>query len=163
MEVNDLYNVAEIRLTYLNHFSPDDLPQVRNSKDAYEILLQCWEVGKIELVMQSKLLLLNQKCKVLGIVNIASGSVCKVPIDLKQIFAATLKSGATAIIAAHNHPSGDITPGVLAKDFAQKLKRGADLLDIRLLDYLIISPEDYYSFCDRELLEGYNSTSPLDN
>ena len=72
--------------------------------------------------------------------------------DPKIIFAAALKSCASGIILAHNHPSGELDPSKEDIAVTKKLKAGAELLDIKVLDHLIISKEGFYSFADEGVL-----------
>ena len=63
-------------------------------------------------------------------------------IDAGAIFREALKAGAEEIIVAHNHPSGDPTPSKADYDTTAKLKAGANLVGLELLDHLIIgAPE----------------------
>ena len=63
-------------------------------------------------------------------------------IDAGVIFREALKAGAEEIIVAHNHPSGDPTPSKADYDTTAKLKAGANLVGLELLDHLIIgAPE----------------------
>ena len=63
-------------------------------------------------------------------------------IDVGAIFREALKAGAEEIIVAHNHPSGDPTPSKADYDTTAKLKAGANLVGLELLDHLIIgAPE----------------------
>ena len=63
-------------------------------------------------------------------------------IDAGAIFREALKAGAEEIIVAHNHPSGDPTPGTADRATTRKLKDGANLVGLELIDHLIIgAPE----------------------
>ena len=63
-------------------------------------------------------------------------------IDAGTIFREALKAGAEEIIVAHNHPSGDPTPSKADYDTTVKLKAGANLVGLELIDHLIIgAPE----------------------
>ena len=66
-----------------------------------------------------------------------------------EVFAEAIVQRASAIIVAHNHPSGNLTPSVEDLDITKRLKQAGEILGIRVLDHLIISEEGYYS-----LLEG---------
>jgi len=57
-----------------------------------------------------------------------------------------------AAILAHNHPSGNLKPSQADRNLTKKLKAGAELLDIVLLDHLILTEENYFSFADEGLL-----------
>ena len=57
---------------------------------------------------------------------------------------------AAAWICAHNHPSGgDATPSPEDRVLTSRLRQGADLLGITLLDHLILTDERCYSFADQ--------------
>ena len=56
---------------------------------------------------------------------------------------------ALGFILAHNHPSGNLKPSEADINITKKVNDAANLLDIKLLDHLILSPEEqYYSFAD---------------
>ena len=63
-----------------------------------------------------------------------------------------LELGAVGLILTHNHPSGTLKPSAADKQITQKLKRSAEVLDIKVLDHLIITQKEYYSFADNGIL-----------
>jgi len=64
-----------------------------------------------------------------------------------------LKSLSVALILVHNHPSGTLRPSEADRQLTRKIKAGADFLDIKILDHIIINPKgDYYSFADEGIL-----------
>lgn len=144
----NLYQVAEIQLTYKNKCKASDRPQITHSKEAYEILMQCWDENKIEFVEQAKVLLLNRANKVLGVSEISSGGVSGTVVDPKVVFVAALKANASSIILAHNHPSGNLKPSEQDKRLTEKFIEGGKILDLHVTDHLIVTKEGYYSFGD---------------
>ncbi len=53
----------------------------------------------------------------------------------------------------HNHPSGNLKPSSADKALTTKIKKASELLDIKLLDHVIITPSgSYYSFADDNIL-----------
>jgi DNA repair protein RadC len=58
----------------------------------------------------------------------------------------------SAIVLAHNHPSGNLRPSQADINLTKKIKEGGRLLDIDVLDHLIITPEGYYSFGDEGMM-----------
>ncbi len=68
------------------------------------------------------------------------------------IFAAALKVNCCAIIISHNHPSGNLKPSRQDQELTQKIKYGAQLLDINLFDHIIVTNEAFYSFADQGLI-----------
>jgi DNA repair protein RadC len=59
----------------------------------------------------------------------------------------------TAIIVAHNHPSGRLDPSPEDREITCRLKEAADTLGIALLDHVIFSSEGFYSFVEHGLLD----------
>lgn len=105
-------------------------------------------MNKIELLEQSMMLLLDRGNHCLGISKLATGGVSSCIVDPKVVFATALKSRASGIILAHNHPSGNLKPSSADENLTRKIAEGGRLLDISLLDHLIITPRGYYSFAD---------------
>lgn len=142
--------IAEISISYSR--SKERKLKVNNSKDSYDILLDTWDKNIIELQEEFKILLLNRGNIVLGIYPMSRGGVSGTIVDAKLVFSVALKCNASSIIIAHNHPSGNLTPSEADKNLTQKLKQAGQYLDIILLDHLIITKDDFYSFSDNGLL-----------
>ena len=122
-------------------------------KDSFEILLESWDKNIIELQEEFKVLLLNRSNTVLGIYPMSKGGVSGTVVDAKLVFSVALKCNASSIIIAHNHPSGGLTPSEGDKKITEKLKKAGQYLDVTLLDHLIITKDDFYSFSDNGLLK----------
>lgn len=143
-------NVAEIQVSY----SPQKILdfKVVNSKKSFELMLQKWEQGRIEIQEEVKLLLLNRNNKVLGIYSLAMGGITSCVVDVRIILAVALKALAKGIILVHNHPSGNLAPSVDDKKITEQLNQSCKLIGITLVDHLIITKDDYFSFADEGLL-----------
>lgn len=152
MENAQLVNVAEVQLTFKSKVKAQDRLRVNSSREAYEILRGTWNDDNIELYETFKLLLLNRANKVLGVLTVSQGGVSGTIADPKIIFAAAIKSAASGIIVAHNHPSGNLNPSQADIDLTKKLKEGGKCLEIQLLDHLICTMENYYSFADEGII-----------
>jgi DNA repair protein RadC len=148
----DLFNVTEIDLIYRNPVKAKNRPKIKSSQDAYELLKSVWDINKIELVEQFKLVLLNTAGACLGISEIGLGGMRGVVADPRVIFSIALKAGATSLMLAHNHPSGGLHPSAADQSLTQKMKGAGDFLDIRVLDHLIVTPDSYFSFADNGLM-----------
>lgn len=146
------HRVAEIQLVYRSNVKPSQRPKVSSSREAYEVFFKNWDLGKIEFVEQFKVMLLNRAHKVLGIYELSCGSAAGTVADPKLVFVAALKSNASSVIVAHNHPSGCITPSQADINLTRKLKDGGKLLDIAVLDHVIVTSEGHYSFADEGIL-----------
>jgi len=146
------FEVSEIELVYKSKVKASARPQITSSRSAYELLLKAWNDNKIEFVEQFKVVLLNRANKVLGIYEVSSGGVTGTVADPRLIFAAALKANACSIILSHNHPSGNIKPSRQDEELTTKIKQAGQLLEIKVLDHIIVTPETYYSFTDEGIL-----------
>ena len=143
---------AEVELIYKSKVKASERPLITSSRDAYDVLMKCWDEGKLEFVEQFNILLLNRANKVLGVYKVSSGGVTGTVADPKQIFAAALKANACGLVVSHNHPSGNLKPSRQDELLTSKIKEAGSFLDIKVLDHLIVTSEAYYSFADEGLL-----------
>ena len=144
--------VAEVELIYKSKVKASERPLISSSLDAYNVLKDLWEEGKIELVEQFKVLFLNRANRVLCLFNVSSGGITGTVADPRLIYTAALKVNAVSIILSHNHPSGALKPSRQDEELTQKIKGAGTFLDIKVLDHVILSSEGYYSFADEGLL-----------
>lgn len=147
VEIN-LYQVEEIELVYKQKVNPNQRPQIRSAQDAYDIFLKAWDENKIDFVEQSKVMFLNRANRVLGICTISTGGVSGTVVDPKIVFAASLKANASAIILAHNHPSGNTQPSDADKRITDRFIEGGKLLGIEVLDHVIVTREGFHSLAN---------------
>ncbi len=148
----DLFEVAEIKLTYLNPVKPSERPKVDCYRQVYEVFCSFWEEDSLEFVEHFNLMLLNRANRVLGIMNISSGGTAGTVVDVKLIMATALKANASSIILSHNHPSGNLRPSEQDIRLTSRVKDAGRILDVPVLDHIIISSEGYYSFADEGAL-----------
>lgn len=150
--VQNTFKVAEIEISYKPEYKASERLQISSADDAYQILIQHWDKGRIEMVEEFKILLLNRRNRVLGIVHISSGGFSGTIADPKVIFSAALKACASGVILCHCHPSGELDPSREDITLTNKLKDGGAFLDIQILDHLIISTDSFYSFANEGLI-----------
>lgn len=149
---NNWLVASEIELIYKSKVKASERPRIESSYSAFEVALKAWDENKIELLEQFKVLMLSNNNRVLGVLEISSGGITGTIVDIRLIFAALLKTKATACILVHNHPSGKLQPSEADKQITIKIKQASQILDIALLDHLIITSESYYSFADEGVL-----------
>lgn len=140
--------VSEIELVYRSKIKPSQRPSLRSSNDVFEFLLQHWNHDNIELIETAKAIFISNACKVLGLLDISTGGTTSTIIDPKVVFLPALKLNASFIILAHNHPSGKVYPSANDLLLTEKMRNAGTLLDIKIMDHIIISKDDYYSFAD---------------
>jgi len=95
------------------------------------------------------ILLLNRANRVLGKARISMGGMSGTVVDPKLIFKLALENKASALVLAHNHPSGNTKPSDADLKLTYKIRSGSDLLDIQVLDHLILTDTGYYSMADQ--------------
>lgn len=147
-----LLQVSEISVSYRPKFRASQRPKITSSREAFDILMDKWDLDRIELQEQFKIVLLSRANRVMGIYEVSSGGISGTLADPKLIFGTALKCCACGIILVHNHPSGNLVPSQEDIALTRKLKSAADLLDIQLHDHLIICSDGYYSFADDRMI-----------
>lgn len=114
---------------------------IRNAEDAYQYLLDMKVLPREQL----RGLYLNSHNRVIRDEVISIGTVNANIVHAREIFRIAIECNAVAVLLAHNHPSGEMTPS--AEDFAvtENLIQAGKLIGIRVLDHIIITKEGYTS------------------
>ena len=98
------------------------------------------------------LLMLNRANRVLGKFKVSQGGLSGTVIDTRIILKKALDNLASSIVVCHNHPSGNNQPSDADVKITEKLKKAAEMLEIKLLDHVIIADKSYFSFADEGLI-----------
>lgn len=131
----------------------DSLPERRTtivaSATAYQLL-----APKLADLQQEefRILLLNRANQVIREEQLSRGGISATVVDIRLLCRLALDSGASGVILAHNHPSGQTTPSRQDKEITAKVGAALKMFDILLLDHLIIGEQSYFSFADEHLL-----------
>lgn len=146
-------HVSEISLSYHSKVAAKDRPKIGTAEDAYNLLYALWDKDKIEFQEQFCMLLLTNANRVLGRVHLSSGGTTGTLVDLKYIVVSIAKANASAIILAHNHPSGTLKPSKADIELTLKIRDICKILGTPVLDHIIVTPHDgYFSFADHGIL-----------
>ena len=94
------------------------------------------------------MLSLDSAKKVKACTDISSGVVNSVDLNIRLIVETALKNKASSVILAHNHPDGDTSPSREDRETTTRIRDSLKLVDIPLVDHIIVSGNDYFSFCD---------------
>lgn len=146
-----LLKVSEIKLSYQPKIKASERPKIMNSKDGHHFLYRhCYDLQTIEYKESFKAVFLNGGYKVLGFATLSEGGSCGTVVDIRQVAQVCLLANAKEVIISHNHSTGTITPSTYDDAITTKLKKALDILEIKLIDHIIVSPEskNYYSYAD---------------
>lgn len=80
------------------------------------------------------------------------GGIASTTVDIRVIMKKALETDTVKMILFHNHPSGNLQPSAADKSITSRISEAARLLDMEVLDHLIITDQDYFSFADKGLL-----------
>ena len=122
---------------------------VKSSHDAYGLVRRHLSGLSHE---EFYVILLNRGNKVLSIEQISSGGLSGTVADGKIIYRKALLKESSALILAHNHPSGNLKPSQADLNLTKKLKEFGEMVGFQVLDHLIISDNGYLSFADEGLI-----------
>ena len=143
--------VPEMKVRY-NKSYKRFLGKVTSSKDTADFIRKLYKRGSLELQEQFIVLYLNTRNEIIGYYKHTDGGIDRAIVDVRIILGTALKSLATAIIVAHNHPSGNTQPSQADKELTKVIKDSATVMQIRFLDHLIITKKEYSSFADEGLI-----------
>ena len=104
-----------------------------------------------------RVVLLNTRFHLLRVEEVSLGSANESIAHPREVFRPAIIYSAYAVIVAHNHPSGDPSPSQADHSLTRRLREGAELLQIRLLDHIIIGApaegrQPYFSFKESGVL-----------
>lgn len=123
--------------------------KIVSSRLAFEIFNQ---VMTDRIVEYFYVIYMNSGSGYIGHSMISKGGIAGTVADLRIILRDALLCGATAMICAHNHPSGNLKPSEQDIRLTRKLKEAGDLMDVKLLDHILLGDQlctEFYSFADQ--------------
>ena len=123
-------------------------PEIDVPEDIYELL----EDLKLEKQEHFVAVLLDAKNRVIRVANVHIGTLTSSLVGPREVFRIAIREGASSMIVAHNHPSGDPTPSPEDLEVTKKLVEVGKLLDIPVLDHVIIGNPGSVSFQRKGLL-----------
>jgi DNA repair protein RadC len=125
--------------------------KITNSDDAVNYARQFYE-SDIEIYESMFIILMNRSYNTIGWAKISQGGVAGTTIDNKIIAKYAIETLCSGLILVHNHPSGNMSPSTSDVAITDKVKNSLKLFDIALLDHVIISVDNSYSFADNDRL-----------
>ena len=123
--------------------------QIQTSADVFAIFqLQLADLPHEEFWI----LLLNRANRIIDKINISRGGVSGTVVDVKIILKNALDKLASSVVLCHNHPSGNNQPSTEDKNLTKKIKLAFQAVDINLLDHIIVTDNNFYSFADEGIM-----------
>ena len=124
---------------------PEKRDGIHSSKDAFRIFypLLC-DLPHEELWAA----LINNAGKVIDKVKISQGGINETSADLRILLNKAISVTCHGIVLCHNHPSGNLQPSTYDDRLTSQVANAAKLLNIQLLDHIIISDNNYFSYAD---------------
>lgn len=123
--------------------------QVKSSQQVHQIIRPYFQDLAHE---EFWTIFLNRANKVIGKQRISAGGIHGTVVDTRMILKLAIERLASSIILCHNHPSGNLRPSQADLEITKKISSGAEMLDIKVLDHLILGRNDYLSFSDEGFL-----------
>ena len=87
-----------------------------------------------------------------GVERLEEGTVDRAAVYPRRVVESALRHGAAALVLAHNHPNGLVQPTEQDKVLTRALVLAAETVHLRIIDHLIVSPSDAFSFRKAGLL-----------
>lgn len=142
-------NINEIQLKRIK----TEFPKVKisRSQDANEYARKFYHED-LTIYESMFLILLNAANNTIGYAKISQGGVSGTVVDAQIIAKYAIETLAKAVILVHNHPSGYLKPSQADKDVTEKVKNTLNIFDCKVLDHLIITEDEYFSFGDNGLI-----------
>jgi hypothetical protein len=138
----------KVSVSFDKKLKTSELYKITSSKDCAELFRKIFDADTFLWSEEFIILCLNNSNRVLGFYKLSSGGITGTVVDVRMVYTIALKSCATSIIIAHNHPSGRLLASDADKEITQKLKQAGQMLDIKLLDHIILTDTGYLSMQD---------------
>lgn len=124
-------------------------PKITSSKSVFDVMQPI--IGELQ-HEEFWIIYLNNANKIQLKMQMSKGGITGTLVDTRLVFKRAIELTATGIVLCHNHPSGTLKPSASDINLTKKIKNGGDVLDIKILDHVIITENNYYSFADENML-----------
>ena len=141
------FHVQELEVRFRPGRKPPEPTAITSPNIAFDLLRQHYaDQPREQLICLS----LNSRNQVIGLEIVSQGTADAAHASTREVFKAPIIINATAIILVHNHPGGSVEPSVDDRRTAQRLREAGQLMDIKVLDFMVITTESFYSFASSE-------------
>ncbi len=119
--------------------------RMNSSKDIYDLMVERLRDKDVE---EAWVVLMNQNFRLIKEVQLSHGGINETAVDVRIALKHALLNNATVIALCHNHPSGNTHPSKEDDRLTERFKKASDLMRISLLDHVIVTDGNYYSYRD---------------
>jgi len=96
---------------------------------------------------------LDSSHKIIDMYVTSTGTVNRTLVHPREVFRHAIADNSVAVIIAHNHPSGNLTPSNEDMDITKRLKQAGKIIGIQVLDHIIVAPNlKYFSMLENEMM-----------
>lgn len=128
-------------------------PYCRSSREVFDYLTHALRDLHRE---HFKVLFLDPKNQIIEEKTLFEGTVDSSAVYPREIMKDALRFDATALVFAHNHPSGDPAPSLCDREITKELVFAAKVMGLKVLDHVIIGNNVFWSFADHGLIADYD-------
>lgn len=123
----------------------DERPILDYSHKIYDYLHPLMSFLNVE---EAHLLLLNNRFTLIKHIQLSRGGLTETAMDVRIIMREAILNNSTALVVAHNHPSGSLKPSSLDDALTKQVKDACRTMRIHFVDHLIVTDRGYYSYND---------------
>ena len=128
-----------------------EIVKIKSSTDSYEFARKFYH-DDILIYESSFILLMNQANNVTGYAKISQGGICTTIVDVRLVAKYAIDALSPAVIFLHNHPSGNTIPSAEDIRITQRIRDGLKMLDVKLLDSIVLTEDNYLSMADEGMI-----------
>lgn len=152
MENNVIFEKAvEYKLSVVQNENNFDSKQLKSSQESADYCRQFY-YDDIDIYESFFIVLLNRSCHVRAWVKISQGGMNATVVDSILVLKYMIDSLSKNVILCHNHPGGSLVPSEQDLKLTKKIKELVTLMDCSVLDHIILTSTNYYSFADNGIL-----------
>jgi DNA repair protein RadC len=148
--LNPAWNIVkyrpELETSTLERHAVEEFPTANGPADVLPLIRHYTDRNKEHFICIS----INGANEVITTRVVSVGLVNKTQVHPREVFADPITDRASAIIMAHNHPSGGLMPSKEDLEITKQLKSTGEILGIKVLDHIIFNDKGYYSLLEKE-------------
>lgn len=142
------YRGSKIREERSRYRRIRDNPVITNANSAYAHLYEYHHLDREHFIA----ITLDGSSRVINTHIISIGTLNQSLVHPREVFHKAIQDKAAAIIIAHNHPSGQLSPSRADRQITTRPKEAGKLIGIDIVDHIILTPDGFYSFQDEGLI-----------